>query len=99
MTIKEFTELIEDYQKNRQNIDTICNVFPCFWELDCVDYGCKMFDKFLEIYFTEEGLDWIYWYLYEKDNNPEYKAWDKDNNEIPTETIEDLWNIVKDYLK
>ena len=27
------------------------------------------------------------------------KMWDKDDNEIPTETIEDLWEIVKDNRK
>ena len=27
------------------------------------------------------------------------KMWDKDGNEIPTETIEDLWEIVKDNRK
>ena len=58
-----------------------------------------MFEKYLETYFTEEGTDIIYWYLFEKNGNSEYKMWDKDKNEIPTETIEDLWNIVKDYLK
>ena len=29
----------------------------------------------------------------------DYKMWDKDGNEIPTETLDDLWEIVKDYRK
>jgi hypothetical protein len=32
--------------------------------------------------FGKEGLEWIEWFIYERDNNPEMKAWDKDNNEI-----------------
>lgn len=99
MNKEEFIELIKDYQKNREHIDTISNIFPNFWELNCVDYGNTMFEKLLNVYFKEESVDWIYWWLFEKDGNPEYKAWDKDNNEIPTETIEDLWDIVKDGLK
>lgn len=32
--------------------------------------------------FGSEGLDWIDWYIYEKLENPEIKAWDQNNNEI-----------------
>jgi hypothetical protein len=32
--------------------------------------------------FGKEGLEWIEWFIYERDGNPEMKAWDKDNNEI-----------------
>lgn len=99
MTIKEFTELIEDYQKNRKEIDKICSVFPNFYELKPVDYGNIIFDKLIEAYFKEEGADWIFWWLYTKDGNPEMKAYDENKKEIPTETVEDLWNIVKEYLK
>jgi hypothetical protein len=49
-------------------------------------------------HFDEEGQDWINWWLYEKDGNPELKAWDENDNEIPTETIDDLWNLVKDHV-
>lgn len=62
-------------------------------------YGSIMLHEVLYTHFNEEGIEWIYWYLYEKDGNPELKAFDKYDIEIPSETIDDLWNIVKDYLK
>jgi hypothetical protein len=53
----------------------------------------------LGLLFQEEGVDDINWWLYEKCECPDYKMWDKDGNEIPTETLYDLWEIVKDYRK
>lgn len=47
-------------------------------------------------HFNEEGQDWIIWWLYEKQGNPNIKAWYEDGVEIPTETIDDLWELVKD---
>lgn len=34
-----------------------------------------------------------------KGGRSDFKMWDKDDNEIPTETIDDLWNIIKKYRK
>lgn len=99
LTKEDFIKLIEDYQENRKEIDKITNILPCFYELIPVEYGNLMFEKVIETYFKEEGVDSIFWWLFEKDGNPEYKMWDENDQEIPTETIEDLWNIVKEYKK
>lgn len=64
-----------------------------------VEYGNILFDEVLGLLFQEEGVDDINWWLYEKCGRPDYKMWDKDGNEIPTETLDDLWEIVKDYRK
>ena len=56
-------------------------------------------DEVIGLLFQEEGVDDINWWLYEKCGRPDYKMWDKDGNEIPTETLDDLWEIVKDYRK
>lgn len=53
----------------------------------------------IEAYFTIEGVDWITWWLYEKNENPELKAWDEYHNEIPMETREDFWQFIKQYRK
>lgn len=42
-----------------------------------------------------ELVDNINWWFFEKCDRPDYKMWDKEGNEIPTETILDLWNIVE----
>ena len=99
MTIKEFTELIEDYQKNQEEIDTICNIFPSFFEIKPIEYTHKLFDEILKAYFEEEAIDTIYWYLFEHDDKSKPGMWDEEGNVIPMENIEDLWNYVKNYLK
>lgn len=95
ITQEEFNKLIERYQKFEKSVNTLSEVFPCSFESDIVNYGEQMFsDKLLEI-FTPEGFDWIAYYLWE----PEHSVRDKDGNDIPFETLEDLWEMVKTYIK
>ena len=99
LTEKEFIELLEDHKTQQNRVDALKDAGFDLYDSPIIEYGNFLFERVLSIYFSEEGRDWIYWWLYEKNGNPEMKAWDKDNNEISTETIEDLWNIVKEYLK
>jgi hypothetical protein len=98
---QEFKNLILEHQKWMQRIDYVsdvlnqANLFECDW----VEYGSILFDQTLGFLFTEEGIDDINWWIYEKDGRSDMKMWDKDGTEIPTETLDDLWNIVKDYRK
>jgi hypothetical protein len=50
--------------------------------------------------FTEEGTEWIYWYLYEKESlsGGPLKAFDKEGNEICFD-IPSLYDTIKEYLK
>ena len=58
-----------------------------------------LFDRVLEAYFTNEGVNWITWYMFEKRPCPtQIHATDEDGNEI-CNNIDELWDIVKDYLK
>lgn len=93
-----FEKLIEETVETKKWLEQLFAL-----EIDLVDsrisiYSNFLFETLLYTYFTEEGIDWIYWWLYEKDGDPELKAYDKYNIEIPSETIDDLWNIVKEYL-
>lgn len=99
MTIKEFINLIESYQKNLEEIDKICNIFPNFFELKPIEYIDELFDEILKAYFEEHAIDTIYWYLFEHNDKSKPGMWDEDGNVIPMETIEDLWHYVKNYLK
>ena len=99
LTKEQFIDLIDRYHKNNEFLDKVEELFPYFYELDVVDFGYYMFDRVIEAYFLEEGVEWVFWWLFDKDGDPEMKAFDKDEKEIPTETVDDLWNIVKEYLK
>ena len=99
ITKEEFLELLKMREAQSERLDKLSDAGFPIWDTDVIEYGNLMFDKVIEVYFTQEGEDWIFWWLYEKNGNPEMKAWDEDNDEIPMETMEDLWRFVKQYRK
>lgn len=100
ITKEQFIKLITDHRKHNDRLDEVEDVLgPAIYNCDWVEYGNILFDEVLGLLFQEEGVDDINWWLYEKCGRPDYKMWDKDGNEIPTETLDDLWEIVKDYRK
>lgn len=92
---EKLSELIQEYYKQDKRIDTIGEFIPSYYDSPIVDFGWKMFGEVLKAYFTEEGVDWVEYYLYE---NPE-KCYYMNDVKIPLETIDDLWETVKDYRK
>lgn len=99
MTKELFTKMILEIQNFGNIVDRICDVLGTnFFESPLAEVGWDLINTLINSHFDEEGQDWINWWLYEKDGNPELKAWDENDNEIPTETIDDLWNLVKDHV-
>ena len=96
---EEFLKLLKMHADQLERLNKLSDAGLPVWDMDIVEYGNLMFDKVIEAFFTKEGEDWIFWWLYEKDGNPEIKAWDEDHDEIPMETVEDLWRYVKQYRK
>lgn len=97
ITKEQFVDLISkhlEWHNQMEEIGKTLNIF--IWDANWVEYTSLLFDKTLEFVFNEDGIDDINWWIYEKDNRPEMKMWDSNGDEIPTETIEDLWEIVKD---
>ena len=54
-----------------------------------------------EALFEEEGCDWINWWIYEKNSRwgSSLEAKNIDGSIIPTKTVDDLWELVKEYQK
>lgn len=94
---EEFIKIIQEYDTFKDRIDKISKAGLQIWNSELVEYSYQTFDRLLKALFTEEGVDWVYWWLLEKRGNPEFKAFDENQKEIPSETIEDLWNVVKQY--
>lgn len=92
MNLETFTTLIEGIQSQgkkvhniyKQGIDLIA--FHEYYYRDVVR------PLMLEA-FGKEGVDWINWYIYEKDGREDFKAFDKDGNEI-CHNIESLYNEI-----
>lgn len=99
LTKSEFIKLLEERDDQENRIDTLSSIGVDIFDSPLIEYGNMMFERLIEAHFTLEGADWIYWWIYEKDGDPDMKAWDENHNEIPLETMEDLWNLVEQYLK
>lgn len=103
MITKElFTKFIENAQKYDKELDRWSDFGIDLFELPIAELGWKFFEQFLEQSFTIGGIDWVNWWMFEKFqpyNEKALEAYDENDNIIPTDTIDDLWEIVKDYRK
>lgn len=101
ITKNKFITIINDYKKWFEQVDKASEALgiPTLFESNLIDYSNKLFDILLDTIFNKYGVDDINWWIYEKSGNPDLKMWDKEGNEIPTETIDDLWEIVKENCK
>lgn len=99
LTKEEFLKLLKMYSDQEERLKKLSDAGLRIWDTEIIEYGNLLFDKLIKTFFTQEGEEWISWWLYEKDGNPDMKAWDEDNDEIPMETAEDFWRYVKQYRK
>lgn len=97
---EEFIDLVTYYKAFDNNIDKLTDACNCnIFESDICTLGGLLFDKSIEAYFSKEAVDTLDWYLYDKAHYPKLKMTDSQGKEIPTNTITDIWNIVKEYKK
>ena len=92
--IEENNKCCDDLNKLGIQIDNFI-----LWENSGV-----LYDYILEKEYTEEGIDWIFWWLYdypklkEKESNKPH-AWDKDGNPIKLDSIDDLYYFLEKEYK
>lgn len=97
MTKEGFIKLVENAQKYTDELDRWYDFGINLDELPISDLSWNFFNTAMSDVFTKDGLEWIDWWLY---SIPGKKtAYNPDGSIIPTDTLEDLWNIVKDYQK
>ena len=97
ITKNNFIKFIKDYQAWNKYVEDASDFLKSdIVECPLITYTDTLFQDVMKSFFSKAGADDIDWWLFEKYNNPELKMFDKNNKEIPTETLDDLWNIVKD---
>ena len=100
MNKDEFIKLVSEYQQWNSRIDEVGNVLNCeLFEADWIEYAHSLFDFVLKKVFDSDGVDIVYWWLFEKSYDNDLNMFDADHSEIPTETIDDIWMIVKDHVR
>lgn len=92
-----FVKCIEKYKSQNKTLDQLEELGFEIWDTSVIEFGWYMFDAFLDSNFNEDGKDWINWWLYERAEFSDMKAYNEDGSEIPMDTIEDLWNLVEKY--
>lgn len=100
ITKEEFINLVNDHKAYNNRLDEVCNILGVgIYEADWIMYANVLFDKTINMLFNEDAVDDINWWLWEKAGRSDMKMWDSNGKEIPTETIEDLWELVKNNRK
>ena len=74
ITKDDFIKLLQEHDDQKNRLDTLSSVGIDIFDTALVEYGARMFERLIESYFTEEGADWVFWWLYEKGRDPEMKA-------------------------
>lgn len=100
MEKKTLVELIETVEKFNEALDSFHNVGIDIYDSHLVESFNKLEDMFMKANFTEEGVDWIYWYLYERISlvtGEVLACYDENGKEFFVENPEDLWELVKEY--
>lgn len=92
---EQFVEMIQQWRKFDAFYDKLHDLGIDLLETPLFDIPAKMFDLFIESHFDEETVDVINWWLFEDGR----EMYDKDENPIPLDTIDDLWEFAKGGLK
>lgn len=94
MDKSNFISAIHDFLEFRENVANISDAFKLdFTDSNLYLYSEKLFYNYMLSNFSSEDVDTILWWCYDKQSNPKLK-YIVDGKIIPSDTIEDLWNIV-----
>ena len=99
MTKEQFIKLMEAIKERYYTIeriyDKLDDVFGSVGDLFIDETSMTpIIDVITEI--IEDNDKWIEWYVYEKNwgTDERLTVMDNNGNEIPSETLEDLWNLI-----
>lgn len=100
MKKEEFIKLIETIQEFDKELDRWNDFGIEVHELPIAEIPWKIIDIIWDSTFTDDGRDWIYWWLYERIsiiNGEELPYYDENDVKHFVHTPEDLWELVKEY--
>ena len=112
ITKEDFTKFIQSYIEFQESIDkfdmaiTGKNHPTILFETNWYEAVGRMLDSFLDSHFTDCGIDWIIYFLFEDvDDKAAYVKQDKDmfNEEkeirYPLDTTDELWSFLQTDIK
>lgn len=100
ITKEKFINIIDSIEIFDKELDNWYDVGIDIIESPLIESVWKVFQETLSIFFTEAGIDWIYWYLFENhsiNTNEPLPCYDENNKRFYVRNSEDLWNLVQEY--
>lgn len=102
MNKESFVKLIDNVLKYKEEEERWSDFGLPLYELPLSELSWGFFNAFIDEVFKEEAVDWINWWLFEKPGlfgGEINQAWNEDGSIIPTNTVDDLWNIIETFQK
>lgn len=102
MNKEGFIKLINNALKYKEEEERWSNFGIPLYELPLSELGWGFFNISIEEIFDIEAVGWINWWLFEKPGffgGESNQAYNEDGSVIPTDTIDDLWELVKNNQK
>jgi hypothetical protein len=93
MTYEQFENIMTKLQKSDENTDVLYRHGVDV--TDIMDHLHSVIGRLLCCVFTDEGKDWIEWFMFEKEfgKRDDLKAWDANKNEIAYD-IKSLYELL-----
>lgn len=88
-----FRQLVRNAEKFQKEVDRWVDFGIDIFENPIVTTYWELFDAVIRKELDETGVDWVYWWLYEDHSNGTVT---KDDNVIPSETLDNLYDIIFD---
>lgn len=104
MKKSDFIKIINIIEENNKCCDDLNKLGIQIDDFILWENACVLYEYILEKEYTGEGLDWIFWWLYdypelkEKEPNKPH-VYDKDNNPIKLDSIDDLYYFLEKEYK
>lgn len=95
MTLETFKTLIKGIQAQSNKVHVLYGHKVDLLSFNDDYYRDVVHPLMLEV-FGKVGVDWVSWYVYEKDGRESLKAFDKEGNEI-CHNIESLYNEITKF--
>lgn len=104
MNKEEFIEFINTYKEYRNCSYKLYELGIDLTEensnVPLQSIGEKMFDQIINSLYTEYGIDWVNWFVYETDfqeKEEKYGAWD--GEQLICQSVEELYDYIEKYKK
>lgn len=100
ITFENFKRFIEASELFNTNVDKLYDLKIDIIESELFTSHENLEDVLITSLFKERAVDYINWWLYEREDfngNISNTLLDYDGNEVEVNSIEELWDLVKDW--